>query len=192
MCEDFGTIFDNSFPACAFYFSVEISSRTLIPLFKPGSVQSGSASWNDCGRVFPDELHVNSFLDSFPHYAWSGIVSPLWLRRASDVCMFRCNLPPALLAEWPGSFTCHCGNTGVEWTLNKSQHTKLTLEKKILRPPLTGFELAPFRSRVWRSNQQAISAPSVKSYMKRLTHDLINVSLHYIAKFEFFLLGLIN
>ena len=25
-----------------------------------------------------------------------------------------CNLPPALLAEWPGSFTCYCGNTGVE------------------------------------------------------------------------------
>ena len=26
--------------------------------------------------------------------------------------MFSCNLPPALLAEWPGSFTCYCGNTG--------------------------------------------------------------------------------
>ena len=25
-----------------------------------------------------------------------------------------CNLTPALLAEWPGSFTCYCGNTGVE------------------------------------------------------------------------------
>ena len=27
---------------------------------------------------------------------------------------FSCNLPPALLAEWPGSFTCYCSNTGVE------------------------------------------------------------------------------
>ena len=27
--------------------------------------------------------------------------------------MFSCNLPPALLAEWPGSFTSYCGNTGV-------------------------------------------------------------------------------
>ena len=26
----------------------------------------------------------------------------------------QCNLPPALLEEWPGSFTCYCGNTGVE------------------------------------------------------------------------------
>ena len=29
-------------------------------------------------------------------------------------CVFNCNLPPALLAEWPGSFTCYYGNTGVE------------------------------------------------------------------------------
>ena len=70
--------------------------------------------------------------------------------------MFRYNLPPALLAEIPGSFTCHCGNTGMERTPNKSQHTKLTLEKKILPPLLPVFELATCRSRVRRSNQQAI------------------------------------
>ena len=28
--------------------------------------------------------------------------------------MFSCNLSPALLAEWLGSFTCYCGNTWVE------------------------------------------------------------------------------
>ena len=56
--------------------------------------------------------------------------------------MFRCNLSPALLAEYPESFACHSGNTGVERTLYQSQHTKLTLEKKILQPLLTGFELA--------------------------------------------------
>ena len=53
-CEDFGIMFDNSFTVCAysssssssffFFFKVEISSRTLIPLFKPGSVHSASAS----------------------------------------------------------------------------------------------------------------------------------------------------
>ena len=45
------------------------------------------------------------------------------------VCLFRCNLPPAILAEGSGSFTCHCSNMG---TLNKSRHRNLTLEKKIL------------------------------------------------------------
>ena len=58
--------------------------------------------------------------------------------------MFRCNLPPALLAECPGSFMHHCGNIGVEQTLNKSQHTKLTVEKKIVLLLLPGFKLATF------------------------------------------------
>ena len=49
----------------------------------------------------------------------------LWVK---DV--FRCNLSAAHLAEEPGTFMCHCGNVGVEWTLNKSQHRKLTLERK--------------------------------------------------------------
>ena len=51
-------------------------------------------------------------------------------------------------------------NTGVERTPNKSQHTKLTLEKKILPPLLPGFELATFRWRVRRSYQQAFPAPN--------------------------------
>ena len=54
--------------------------------------------------------------------------------------------------------TCHCGNTGVERTPNTSQHTKLTLEKKILPPLLPGFKLTTFQSRVLRSYQQAIAA----------------------------------
>ena len=29
-------------------------------------------------------------------------------------CVFSCNLPLALLAEWPGSFTCCCSNMWVE------------------------------------------------------------------------------
>ena len=49
---------------------------------------------------------------------------------AQDVCVFRCNLPLAILAECLGSFTCDCGNTGMERTPGKSQHRKLTLEKK--------------------------------------------------------------
>ena len=26
--------------------------------------------------------------------------------------MFSCNMPPALLEEWPGSFMCYRGSTG--------------------------------------------------------------------------------
>ena len=41
-------MFNHSFPACAFlllFLKVEITSRTRIPLFMPGSVHSGSAVW---------------------------------------------------------------------------------------------------------------------------------------------------
>ena len=43
----------------------------------------------------------------------------------------------------------------MERTPNKSQHTKLTLERKIA----ARFELATFRSRVGRCYQQTIPAP---------------------------------
>ena len=143
----------------ALFFIAEISSPALILLFRPGSVHSGSASWDDCDRVFHDELRVSSFPDKVPALCLdSGVVGPLRLRWAKSVCTFRCNLPPALLAEWPGSFTCHCSNPDLEWTPNKSQHAKLTPEKKILPTLLPGFELATFWSRVRRSNQQAVPA----------------------------------
>ena len=58
-----------------FFFKVEMSLRTLIPLFTPGLVHSGSASWDDCDRVLPDELRVSSFSDRFPHYAWTAAYS---------------------------------------------------------------------------------------------------------------------
>ena len=105
-------MFDNSFPACAFVFLVEISSCTLIPHFRPGSVHSGSASWDDCDRVFPDELCLSLFPDRVPTLCMHSIVRPLLLRWVKGVCVFRCNLPPAFLAEWLESFTCHCDNTG--------------------------------------------------------------------------------
>ena len=118
-CEDFGRMFDHSFLACFlfFFFKEEISSRTLIPVFMPGSVHSDSSSWDDCGRMFSDKLRVSSFPDS-------GIVSLPRLRWVKVVCVFRFHLPPALLAEWSGSFTCHCSNTGMERTPNKSNHAK--------------------------------------------------------------------
>ena len=68
---------DRQFIPCLrfFLFKVEMSSRTLIPLFRPGSVHRGSASWDDCGRLFPDELRVSAFSDRFPRYAWASTLS---------------------------------------------------------------------------------------------------------------------
>ena len=95
--------------------------------------------------MFSDKLHRSLFPDRFPHYAWTGPLQLCWVK---GVWVLRCNLLPALLAEWPGSFTYHCGNRSVEWTRTKSQRTKWTHEKKFLRPLLLGFRLTTFWSRV--------------------------------------------
>ena len=123
---------------------MEISSLIHIQLFRPESVHSGSA----CELVSSYSQVPTLCLDS-------GIVSPLWFCWFKGVCMFKHNLPPALLAKWPGSFMCHCGNKGVEWTPSKSQHTKLTQKKKILPPLLLEFKLATFWIWVQCSHQQA-------------------------------------
>ena len=62
-------------PPALLCFKVEISSRTLIPLFRSESVNGGSASSDDCDLVFPDELHVSSFPDRSPDYAWTAALS---------------------------------------------------------------------------------------------------------------------
>ena len=62
--------------------------------------------------------------------------------------MFRCNLPSALLAEWPGSFTCHWGNMGVEQMLNKEAAHKVN----------SGEENSPTTpAKIWTCNLSIIS-----------------------------------
>ena len=66
--------------------------------------------------------------------------------------MFSCNMPPALLAEWPGISACYCNNIGWNGYRNKSQLRKLILEKKTLPPLVQGLEPATFQSWVQCSN----------------------------------------
>ena len=79
-----------------------------------------------------------------------------------------CNLPPALLAEWPGFLRATVVTRGWNGYRNKSQHRKSTLEKKILPPFQQGFEPSTFQSRVRCSNHWAIPAPFLTVYVLRL------------------------
>ena len=108
-----GGMFNDSFLVCIFLFKVEISLCALIPLLWLESVHSGSASWDSCGQA------VSWQVGTWAHFPWwvpklclNSIVSPLWLQWIKGVHVFRCNLPSVLLADWLGSATCHCGNTG--------------------------------------------------------------------------------
>ena len=158
-------MFDHSFPRlhCLFvclYFEVEISSRTQIPLFKPGSVHSGSASRDDCDWELPDGLRVSSFPDRFPHYAWTAA----WSAHSDSVGsrVYACLGLTCHLHFWQNDRGLLRATAVIQrWNGHRIRVSTLTLtlEKKILPPLLPGFELATNRSRVRCSNQQAIPAP---------------------------------
>ena len=86
--------------------------------------------------------------------------APVYSVTTKGACVFSCILPPALSAEWLGSFICFWGNTGVEGYQNKSQHRKLTLEKKILLLLCQDSNPWPFITSLVL-NHWAIPAPQV-------------------------------
>ena len=81
------------------FFNVHQSS-VLTVLF--GCYVAG-ATWNCC--------HLGTF---FVHHTTMHHVASLHAKpHTHSACIvFNCNLPPALLAEWPGSFMCYCSNVG--------------------------------------------------------------------------------
>ena len=127
-------------------------------------VHSGSVSWENCGMWSLMSCMWTRFPDRFPHCAWTA-VSLLRLHWVKGVYMFRCNLPPALLAAWPEVFYMSLRKHGVEQIPNKGQHRKLTPEKKILPWLLLGFELTNFSSQARRST----NAMSKTGWLKHKT-----------------------
>ena len=83
---------------------VEINLREPIPLCGPGSVHSGSASWEDNGRSLSDESCVSLFPWLVPTLCLDSIVSPLRLRWVKGVLLYNDDLPPALAVTrgWNG------------------------------------------------------------------------------------------
>ena len=138
---------------------MEINSRTLILLFRPGSVHSGSTSLEYYGRVFPDQLHVSSFLDRLRHCAWTAAQSA-----HSDFVgsrMYACLGVTCHLHFWQNDWGL-LRVTAVTWRWNGhrirvSKHSR-PRKRKFSHLLLPGFELATFRSQVRHSNQQAILA----------------------------------
>ena len=65
-CKDLGGTLKKTFPAyTSFFFLLFFYLRSAcvhqFSLFRPESVRSGSASWDDCGQAFPDKLGVRLF-----------------------------------------------------------------------------------------------------------------------------------
>ena len=114
-CENFLGMFDDSFPACLFVFFLKWRlarghlSHTL------GQDQSTVAQRAETTVA---ELSLTCCMwVHFPWYIGSHIMAgqhsqPTPTSLGQGSVRVRCNLPSVLLAEWPGSFTYHCGYTG--------------------------------------------------------------------------------
>ena len=90
ICKDLGRLFNHSFPYCPFFFFFFLKWRFAhAHLFHSlGQNQSTSVAQQaeTTGRLFPDKLRVNLFLDRFPHYVWTAFSQPtlIWL---GHVCL---------------------------------------------------------------------------------------------------------
>ena len=70
---------------------------------------------------------------------------------------FSYNMPPALLAEWPGSFACYCGNTGLKWIPVILVQIKKKFKKIMaVRKQLTEVRLFFGNYPVWLENFESV------------------------------------
>ena len=129
-----------------FFFSfMEISSSTPIPLYRPGSVHSGLASWDNCGWMFPVELYVSSFPDRFPHCARTTAKSA-YSNFDDGSRVYACLGVTGHLHFWQNDWVFLRANMATGgWDRHRWRVSKQTLEKKILPLLLLGFELTTFR-----------------------------------------------
>ena len=110
-----------------YYFYIYHTIKDVIGWFwwKSGTVCESWSPLVDKGALMG--CMWTCFPDRFPTLCLDSIDSPLKLRWVKGVLVLRCNMPLALLAEWPGSFTCHCSsmcsNRNGHWM---SRHRKWT------------------------------------------------------------------
>ena len=120
------------------------------PKWRQLACTNSSASWENCGWMFPDELRVSSFFLMGSPLFLDSIVSlhSVFVGSRVYACL-SVKAPPALLANWPGSL--HATVVTGRWedtAVSKSRHRKFTLEKKILPSLLPKDKPATFPSRL--------------------------------------------
>ena len=133
------------FKPCFFFNSHR--SGVLAVLF--GCYMAG-ATWNCCRLGARSIYTIHQFTVSPPSKSHACIIK-------YGVCVFSCNLPSAVWAEWPGSFTCYYGNAGLyryrksAWKADPGEENSPTAPAG-LEPLLTSW------SWVQRSNHSTIPA----------------------------------
>ena len=145
-------------------FPIDVGSLACTCLYR-GVVYGGGffLACKDFGRMFDNSFPMWAHFLINSHILPGQQCSQPTPTLMGQVCIHACLGVTCHLHFWQndrGLLHATAVTQLVEWTPNKSQHTKLTLLKKILPPLLLGFKLATFQSRAWRSNQQAVLAPT--------------------------------
>ena len=165
-------MFSHLFPVCTFFsfLEVEVSLCTLYARISPQWLSKLRQLWPNV----PSQVMCKLISKKVPTPCLdSGTVSPLRLCWVKSVCVFRCDLP--LLSEWPGSFTCHCGNTGVNrhWIrvstqINSGEENSPTAPAEIRTRNLliTSPTLLPTNYPGWHSRTQH-SKVHIDTYTRR-------------------------
>ena len=142
------------------FFKVEITSSATIPLFRQESVNSGSASWDDCGWALPNMLCTILHPWQVPTQCKVSSLRLFWPR---IYACFSCTLPPALLAKWLGSFTATAVTLGWDgqWIRVSTEKVNFGEENSPAAPApcCSWIETTTFWSQVWGSPNWAIPTP---------------------------------
>ena len=143
-----GKTFDELFSTCAvlgFVFKWRTADVHQFHSFRPRLVHSGSVSWDNCGRVSPNELQLGSHTMPGQH---SQPTLPTDFVR---LMVYACLAVICHLHLWQNDWgLLHVTAVAQEWNgyLYKSQHEQLTLEQKILLLLLLEIKPSTFQSRV--------------------------------------------
>ena len=97
---------------CVFLISMKLGSGVLIVIALFGCCMAG-ATWNCCCLGASSVYTIQPYTSLQYRFIQSHICRVY-------ICVFNCNLQPALLAEWPGSFTCYCGKENARRTNQNS------------------------------------------------------------------------
>ena len=151
-CKNFGRMFDHSFPACTFFFWVGVGGWSLACTHKVHSLCQDQSTMAQQADATEAKCSLTSYKwvcfwigsHTMPGQRHSQPIPNLLGQGCMDILVQPATCTFGRTTRVFYISACHCSNTGVEHTLNKSQHTWWSLETKILSLYVAGFELATF------------------------------------------------
>ena len=152
-------------------------SRSFWDIHWRGVLTLVSALFGWCHLKLPSSWYMFS-VHHYHHTTMHQFTLSLYSKpHRQGVCVFSCNLPSALLAEWTGFCVCYCGNMGVEQVL-KWVGTERVCGEEIFPLLLPGIELCTLR--LWIGPSATDLSPLPVLFRSEHVLSLYNVHFLYL------------